>query len=437
MNKIRDAAFTGAPSAGAPAVQPPRARFAAAMARVREIAGFALGKARRAQLGQVAASLTFSSVLALVPLLAVVLAVFTALPVFSTMRQSLEQELLKGLLPDPYAQTILRYLTQFAAKAAGLGVAGLVFLAASALSMILTVDRILNDIFQVRRQRPLARRLVVYFAVLSLGPILLGISLSLTSYVASMSVAGFGRPGAGHRQLLALAAPAITAGVYTAIYRMVPNRTVRWRDAVSGGILTALVAELMSRGFAAYVVHGGLLSIYGAFAAVPVFLMWIFLSWLVFLFGAAITATLPQLGRTRYRDLGRSGNRALTAIAVIKLLFDASADGRRRALSTAQLARALATDGERLGNMLLQLQQLGYVRRLALTDRTAEEWVLACDPQALGLGPAFHGFVIDPANSLLARNDLGLARWLQPVLSGAWLSQPLTELDQRGASLRD
>ena len=122
--------------------------------RAREVLAFAVHTARQSRLMQVAASLTFSSVLALVPLLAVVLAVLTAFPLFGEMRESVEQDLAKSLLPVPYAQTILRYLSDFAAKAAGVGAAGLAFLALTALSMILTVDRILNDIWQVH-QRPM------------------------------------------------------------------------------------------------------------------------------------------------------------------------------------------------------------------------------------------------------------------------------------------
>jgi membrane protein len=413
---------------GAPAV----AGFMATRlrAQVRDALGFAWHVARRARLGQVAASLTFSSVLALVPLLAVVLAILTFLPVFGQLRQSLEQELLKGLLPAPYAQTILRYLTDFAAKAAGVGLAGLVFLAASALAMILTVDRILNDIWQVRRRRTLARRILLYLGLLSAGPILLGISLSLTSLVASVSDLGLGHAAAGRRHLFAFAAPLIAAAAYSAIYALVPNRPVAWRYAVTGGVFTSLANEIMSRGFATYVTHGNILSIYGAFAAVPVFLMWIYLSWLTFLFGAALAATLPRLSTTRFTDVRRAGDRALTAVALVRVLHGARSGASVRAVSTTELARLLRSDAEWLGGLLAQLQGMGYVRRLALADeRGPDEWVLSCDPQVMGLAPLFHALVVDPANSLLQRADLDLMRWVAPAVAGAWLREPLARLD--------
>jgi membrane protein len=423
----------------------------------RHVVEFAVHKARELRLAEVAASLTFSSVLALVPLVAVVLAILTAFPIFSEFRESLERDLPKGLLPVPYAQTILRYLTDFAAKAAGVGVAGFVFLVLSALSMILTVDRVLNDIWQVHRRRPLAHRLLLYWAVLSVGPLMLGISLTLTSFVISASEVRVEHGGALVKHTIALLSPVIATAVYSAAYALVPNRRVSWRHALTGGVVTALTGELMSRGFAAYVLHGSLLSIYGAFAAVPIFLMWIFLSWLTFLFGAAIAATLPQLRRTRFTDARRVGDGAVTAFAVLKLLTDARLQGSLGVLSLGAMSRALRTDEEALARMLAQLEELGYVRRLAqgpapaaapqarpeaggaagegargaqrgarqALDAASGEWILSCDPYKTGLGPAFHRFAIDPRNSLLLRKDLGLDAWLAPVLHGPWLERGL------------
>jgi len=397
--------------------------------RAREVVEFAIHKARRSQLAQVAASLTFTSVLALVPLLAVILAVLTAFPVFTEFREAIERELLKGLLPDPYAQTILRYLGEFAAKAAGVGAAGLAFLVLPALSMILTVDRILNDIWQVHRRRSIAQRLLVYWAVLSVGPVLLGLSLSLTSYVVSMSDARIDRWSGAVRELFSLASPLISTAAYSAVYALVPNRNVAWRHALTGGVVTAVTGELMSRGFAAYVIHGSVLSIYGAFAAFPIFLLWIYLSWLTFLFGAAIAATLPQLRATRFFDTRRAGDRAITAIALLKILLDARGAGSVRAVATTDLSRALRTDEEQLASMLGELETLGYVRKLAPNSESGnDEWILSCDPQTQSLGPVFQRFALDPENSLLQRPDLGLRPWLAPAIDGDWLRRGLAQI---------
>jgi membrane protein len=405
------------------------------LGRTREVLAFAVHTARQLRLMQVAASLTFSSVLALVPLLAVVLAVFTAFPLFAEMRDSVEQDLAKSLLPVPYAQTILRYLSDFAAKAAGVGAVGLAFLALTALTMILTVDRILNDIWQVHQRRPLARRLLVYWTLLSVGPVLLAISLSLTSYVVSLSDTHISRWGSGARPLLQFLPPLIAAAAYSTIYALVPNRDVAWRHAITGGVATAIADELMSRGFAAYVIHGSILSIYGAFAAIPIFLIWIYLSWLSFLFGAAIAATLPQLVNNRFSDSQRAGDRAITAIAVIKLLFEARNDGVLRAFGTHDLARKVRTYDQDLAVILHELENLGYLRRLAANDGLPEQWLLACDPQTQGLGPVFHHYALDPQNSLLQRPDLNLTAWLAPAVSGRWLSRGIAELGRDAAAM--
>lgn len=415
-------------TSGMPVSASPNRGLRRRIVRARKVLAFAIYTARQSRLVQVAASLTFSSVLALVPLLAVVLAVLTAFPLFSQMRDSIEQDLAKSLLPVPYAQTILRYLADFAAKAAGVGAAGLAFLVLTALSMILTVDRILNDIWQVHHRRPLARRLLVYLAVLSVGPVLLAISFSLTSYVVSLSDPHILRRGSSVRSILQFVPPLIAAAAYGTIYRLVPNRAVAWRHAITGGLVTALADELMSRAFAAYVIHGSFLSIYGAFAAFPIFLTWIYLSWLSFLFGAAIAATLPRLGMTRFADSLLAGDRAITAVAAIKLLFDARRDGAPGACATQQIALRLRTYDEDMSAILEELAALGYARRLPATTTSAEAWVLAGDPQALRLGPVFEHYAIDPKNSLLQRPDLNLGAWLAPAISGAWLSQSLSTL---------
>jgi membrane protein len=263
---------------------------------------------------------------------------------------------------------------------------------------------------------------------------MLGVSLSLTSFVTSMSDVRVEHWGGGVRHVFALLAPVIAAAAYSAVYALVPNRRVAWRHALTGGVVTALTGELMSRGFAAYVLHGSLMSIYGAFAVVPIFLMWIFLSWLTFLFGAAIAATLPQLRRTRFADTRRAGNRAVTALALVKLLFDARAKGPLGALSLESMARTVRTDEEDLAEMLSQLEDLGYARKLVPAangsfsgpaDLASGEWVLSCDPQTTSLASAFHCFALDPGNSLLQRKDLGLSTWMAPVLGGEWLERGL------------
>jgi len=170
---------------------------------------------------------------------------------------------------------------------------------------------------------------------------------------------------------------------------------------------------------------------------VPVFLMWIYLSWLTFLFGAAIAATLPQLRATRFADAKRAGNDAVTALALVKLLYEARGAAPARGLCTAELAASLRSDPEETGALLAQLEGMGYLRRLVRSDGADEEWVLACDPRRQGLGRIFHRLAFDPENSLLRRADLGLDRWLAPLVRGPWLDQPLDALDRAASGPAD
>src|SRR3954468_4695501 len=142
---------------------------------------------REDRLGLSASSLTFTTTIALVPFFTVALALFTAFPMFGKLQSNLQGWLVQSLVPDSISRQVLGYLTQFAGKASRLGVLGLVALLVSALALVLTIDRTLNGIWRVRRPRPLAQRVMIYWATITLGPLLLAISLSTTSWVLSAS----------------------------------------------------------------------------------------------------------------------------------------------------------------------------------------------------------------------------------------------------------
>ena len=142
---------------------------------------------REDHLGLTASSLTFTTILALVPFFTVALAVFTAFPIFGKLQDALQGWLVSSLVPDSISRQVLGYLTQFASKASSLGAAGFSILLATALALILTIDRTLNDIWRVQRLRPLGQRVLIYWAAITLGPLLMGASLALTSYVMSAS----------------------------------------------------------------------------------------------------------------------------------------------------------------------------------------------------------------------------------------------------------
>lgn len=389
----------------------------------REVLAFAAHRARDVRLAQVAASLTFTTVLSLVPLLAVLLAVFTIHPMFAELRAGFEKNVLRELLPPQHAALILRYLNEFAAKAAGLTAVGLAFLVLTALAMIYTVDRVLNDIWQVRAQRPWLSRLLVYWTLLTLGPVLVAASVSATSYLLTVSPP----VGSAARTLLGYGPLVLSALAFAALYVLVPARRVQWRDALVGGIAAALLGQVLRDLFAAYLRTGTIGSIYGAFAVVPLFLLWVYLVWFAILFGAAIAATLPRLRSTRFADERRAGNRFLTAVALLRALVAARAggvDGGR--MSLADLARAVRTYPEETERLLAELERLDYVA--AVDGGQGGRWLLVCDPQRRSLREAFARLALDPGNTLAARDPAGLGAWVEQALAGPWLTQPLARL---------
>mgnify|MGYP001208932831 CR=1 FL=1 len=393
----------------------------------REVLNFAAHRAREVRLAQVAGSLTFTTVLSLVPLLAVLLAMFTAFPLFAELRAGLEKAVLRELLPPQQAPLILRYLNEFTAKAAGLTALGLVFLIGTALAMILTVDRVLNDIWQVRARRPLLQRLLVYWTLLTFGPLLIAASLSATSFLLSMSSGARAENQGLLRTLLGYGPLMLSGLAFSALYVIVPARRVLWRDALVGGLTAALLGEVMRDLFTAYIRTGTIGSIYGAFSAVPLFLLWVYLVWFSILFGAAIAATLPRLRSTRFADERRPGNRFLTAVALLRALAVARAGGADNGrLRLEDLARGVRTYPEETERLLAELERLDYASPLEGTQGTL--WLLTCDPQRKTFQPLYARLAIDPSNSLAARDPAGLGAWVGRGLAAEWINLPLAQV---------
>jgi membrane protein len=265
-------------------------------------------RAREERLPQVAGSLTFTTVLSVVPLLAVCFALFARFPVFRPVQDALNEHLLKVLLPADISRAVLRHLQHFAANAGGLTLVGFLFLLASAVLMLLTVENALNRIWLVKKDRPLLKRFGLYLLVLSLGPLALGASLWATSQVLRASIGLVGTLSLQASFVLNLGPVLIGAIAMAGLFYFVPNTQVRKRDAIVGGVLASIAFELGKRGFAAYLLHVPTYrAVYGAFALLPVFLLWVYLSWLVTLATALVTA---NLGRGAKRQPARRWSRA-------------------------------------------------------------------------------------------------------------------------------
>ena len=361
---------------------------------------YALRRAEEKKLTQVAASLTYTTVLSLVPLLAVVLALFTAFPLFADFRVALEAFLTNSLMPEVVSESVMSYLNQFASKASGLTTIGGLVLIVTSVMLFRTIDDGFNDIWQVETRRPLRQRMLVYWALLSLGPILVGASLWALTMVARESMGLIGEMNEAAEVSLSFIPLALTGVGFSAMFLFVPNRRVRWKDATLGGFLTAFILELLRVGIAYYLTRfPSYTIIYGAFATIPIFLLWMYMSWLVILLGATITALLPALRQRRWAQQHYVGANFVDSIRVLQLLWQA-----RTAPTPGQavehLCVSLGLHQDELDNVLHALKRLGYV--VNTQDDETELWVMACDPHHATLQPLIDAWLLDTQQPGLA-----------------------------------
>lgn len=339
---------------------------------------------REDHLGLTASSLTFTTLIALVPLVTVMLAVFSAFPMFASFQSALEKYFLQALVPDAIAKPVLSALTQFAGKAARVGSVGLVVLVFTALALMLTIDRALNAIWRVREARSIAQRILVYWAGLTLGPLLLGISLSLTVSVLTLSKGVLGSIG-GMGVVLDIAEFVVLAAGMAAMFHYVPNTPVRWRHAWAGGIFVAVGLEVAKRLLAWYVGQVPTYSaVYGAFASLPIFLLWIYVAWLIVLWGAVIAAYAPSLSMRITRLSSAPGQRFALALSVLDALAQAR-QGAARGLALHELAARLNTDPLQIEPAVEQLVALDWAARLA--EAEGQRIVLLAEPQHTPVKP--------------------------------------------------
>ncbi|WP_242683710.1 YihY family inner membrane protein [Paenalcaligenes suwonensis] len=360
----------------------------------RELASVMLQCMAQRRLTQVASSLTYTTILAAVPLLAVVLSLFTAFPLFSDFREALENFFTTNLMPEAVSDTIMSYLNQFAAKASSLTAIGSLFLIITSIMLISTIDGTLNDIWQVNTQRPLAQRLLVYWALLSLGPILGGASLWATTMLARESMGYISSFGIVISLLLSALPFLLTVLSFTALFTFVPNCHVRWRDALVGGVLVAFCLELLKAGFAFYLTKFPTYTlIYGAFATIPIFLLWVYLSWLVVLLGASFAAILPDIRRHRNpTEKHYLGESFLHALSMLHSLWQQRGN-TPVGIPVEQLSDTLGHDAHELTRTLLTLKKLGYVANTQ--EKNRERWVLACDPAQTDLAALVDTFLLN------------------------------------------
>jgi membrane protein len=366
---------------------------------------------REDRLGLTASSLTFTTIIALVPMVTVALAVFTAFPMFAKFQEILQKWLLESLVPDNIARQVLGYLTQFAGKASKLGGVGLAVLFMTAFALILTIDRTLNSIWRVRKPRPLGQRVLVYWALMTLGPLILGGSLSLTSYAISASRGLVGAiPGGVQLLLDGLQFFLMALGV-AGLFHYVPNTHVRWGHAWTGGLFVSAGFELAKKLLVIYLAKVPTYSVlYGAFATVPILLVWIYVAWVIVLLGAVITAYLPSLLSGVQRKVRAHGWHFLLALETVQQL-DQVRGVQFKGLTVPQLAQRLAVDALQLEPVLETLRDMDWVGELQeqLSGDTAR-YVLLVDPDVTPLSDLLRVLLLAPEESTQKLWDISLWR---------------------------
>ena len=350
---------------------------------------------REDRLGLTASSLTFTTTIALVPLLTVALALFTAFPMFAKFQDVLQKWLVESLIPDNIARQVLGYLTQFAGRAGRLGWAGLTVLFFTALSLIFTIDRTLNAIWRVRRARPWGQRLLVYWAAITLGPLLIAASLSITSYIVSASRGMVGGMPGGLRLLLDTVEFLLVAGGLAATYHYVPNTRVKWTHAWVGALFATLALEGAKKLLAVYLKAVPTYSaVYGAFATVPILLIWIYVAWVIVLLGAVCAAYLPSLLAGVARRSPGPGWRFQLTLELLQVL-EAVRHSPGHGYTLMQLAERLRVDPLQLEPLAETLEQLDWVGRVGGDGNgTPPRLVLLADPDFTPLAPLLQALLL-------------------------------------------
>ena len=257
-----------------------------------------VARLREVQLARTAASLSFTTLLALVPLTSMAIAFVARFPMFTRGLDAFEGFLLKHVLPTSAATLVHEHVLGFAAQAARLTGLSIVLVSITAGLALYTVEREINTIWGIRQGRSLARRLVVYALVLTIGPVVIGASISITTWAIAESLAAVPFEKTLGESFVHALPFVFTATGLTLLYKFVPARRVDLAPALTGGVLAALAVEGAKFLFALYLRHVPTYQlIYGALSAVPVFLLWIYFSWIIVLAGAALSATLAAGAR--------------------------------------------------------------------------------------------------------------------------------------------
>lgn len=267
-----------------------------------------------------AAALTYQTLFAVVPSLTVMYTVLSAFEAFGGMGRTIEDLLFENIVPDNVS-AVQEYLRSFSDQARSLSVPSLVILAVTAFLMLFTIERTFNEIWGVKEPRHGFQRVMMYWAVLTMGPLLLVMGIGITTYVLSLPLISDVAESPLGLRFLPLA---LSAGTFTLIYVVVPNTLVPLKHAVAGGFLVATVFETAKFSFGFFMSQSSFEVIYGTFAVVPLFLIWIYVSWTIVLFGAELVKALAVY---RFKGSHKLESPFLQVLIILEIFYRAHQRG--------------------------------------------------------------------------------------------------------------
>lgn len=279
-----------------------------------------------------ASALTYTTLFAVVPLMTVSFAMLAAIPSFQGVGEQVQGWVFSNFVPTT-GEVIQDYLKDFTSQAQKLTAVGVAFLAVTSIMMMRNIEVAFNRIWRVSDQRKGMSSFLLYWAVLSLGPILIGLGILVSSYIASLSFISDATNLVGKARLLTVLPIVMSTAAFTLLYAAVPNCKVPLKNAFIGAVVVAILFESAKRGFAFYATQFPSYElIYGAFAAIPLFLVWIFISWFIILMGCELTRAL-----TVYQSQGRIYEKSHlhTIVGILHRLWEGQQTGQ--ALSDDQL----------------------------------------------------------------------------------------------------
>ncbi|WP_310061926.1 YihY family inner membrane protein [Lysobacter niastensis] len=377
---------------------------------------------------QAAGALAYTTIFALVPLSMVVFGVLSAFPVFNEWSDRLSDYIFSNFVPTA-ARSVQAYLKQFSANAGQLTTAGVIALVVSLLITVYGVESAFNRIWRVKSARPRLGRFLVYWTVLTLGALMAAASLAISAKFFAMSLFET-QSGRALQTLMLRAAPMVIELVaITAIYRVVPHRTIQWRHAFAGALLATLLFEAVKWGLGLYLGSFNSYSkIYGPLAAVPILLLWIYLSWVAVLLGASLASSMSEF---RYQPASMRLPLGFEMYGLLRLLArfnEVRKEGRGLHSDEIERLEPMLTDAL-VQQMLAQLCEINVVRRAE-----TGEWLLSRDLDELTLAELYEAcqLRIPIAEARLPCHDDSLGRSAVAIMDE--LRLPLRELLKRRVS---